>query len=156
MFIRRVAIIIIALTALAAGLQFMRSFGMVRFIKNVNSHFVLAQPVNAKLPENADLEKYLVVYDGNEKNSLMTLEQVEKALFYMKKDYEKTDCGDEAPDLNDFDGIFFVIERLDHVASLSGYMEYVKKGGSLFFLIRPVVDKSFESIANYIGIREYA
>ena len=89
MFIRRVAIIIIALTALAAGLQFMRSFGMVRFIKNVNSHFVLAQPINAKLPENADFEKYLVVYDGNEKNSLMTLEQVEKALFYMKKDYEK-------------------------------------------------------------------
>jgi len=34
-------------------------------------------------------------------------------------------------------------------------MDYVKKGGSLAFLIRPVVDKSFEGIAGFTGIKEY-
>jgi len=156
MFVRRVAIIIIALTALAAGFQLLRSFGMVNLIKNVNSNFILAQPVSAEMPQNSDFENYLIVYDSNENNSLLTLEQVEKALFYMKKDYRKADCSEELADLNGFDCVFFVIERLDHVANLDGYMDYVKKGGSLAFLIRPVVDKSFEGITGFIGIKEYS
>jgi hypothetical protein len=155
MLVRRVAIIIIALTALAAGFQLLRSFGMVNLIKNVNSNFILAQPVSSELPENADFENYLIVYDSNEENSLMTSRQVEKALFYMKKDYQKADCSQEVADLNGFDCVFFIIERLDHVANLDGYMDYVKKGGSIAFLIRPVVDKSFEGIADFIGIKEY-
>jgi len=155
MLIRKVAVIIIALTALAGGFQLMRSFGMINLISNVNSSISLAQPVSAILPEIGDFEKYLVVYDWEEKNSMMTLGQLEKVLDYLKKDFVKANYDEVAGNIKDFDCVFFVMERLDHISNLDDYIEYVKSGGSLVLVIRPVVDKSFEGISGFLGIKDY-
>ena len=126
MFIRRLVIIIIAITALAAGFQVMRSMGMINLIRNVNSDFKLDNPVMSPPPPGLQHEKYLIVTSEDEANSQQTTKQVMKTLDYMKKEYRVINTGAEIPDLEDFNAVFFVFERLDYLADPGVYIDYVK------------------------------
>ena len=155
MFLRRLVIIIIAITALAGGFQVMRSMGMINLIRNVNSDFILPPPKSAPVPPEVTPEKYLIVFDKDEVNSQLTEEQVTKALEYMKKEYQVINIDEKEENLEDFAGILFIFERFDHLEGLEGYIDYVKNGGSISLMIRPVVDRTFGSIAGLLGIKDY-
>ena len=155
MFIRKLFIIIIALLLLAAGFMFLRSFGMLKLVKNTNSQEELHEATTLEIPANTDFEKYLIVSDKEEINSVKTKEQLVAVFNYMKKDYQAASVDQQVQNLSDFDCIFLTFERLDFLTNLSDYIEYVNKGGNLVFLIRPVVDKSFESISSLLGIEKY-
>lgn len=155
MFIRKLSIIIIALLILAAGLQLLRSFGILKLVKNANSQEVLLQAVSPEVPANADFEKYLIISNTNTENSLKTGQHLKAVLDYMKKDYRDGTIDQLVQNLSDYDCIFLTIERLDSLKNLSDYIDYVKNGGKLVFLTRPVTDKSFEGISSLLGIKKY-
>lgn len=155
MFIRKLSIIIIALLLLAAGFQLLRSFGMLKLVKNTNLQEVLSEAISPEIPVNTDFEKYLIISDKEEVHSVKTEEQLEAVLNYMKKDYQTMSIDQQAQNLSDFDCIYLTFQRLDFLKNLSDYIDYVNEGGNLVFLTRPVVDKSFESISSLLGIKKY-
>lgn len=155
MFIRKIVVILIILIVAAVAFQVVRSYFMTRLIKNTNQYESLLEPVSAEIPKGIRFEKYLIISDSQEENSIKTTEQLEKVLDYMKKEYKTIDVSDGINEKLDFDCIFFVFERLDKLANLDYFLNYVKEGKSLVFLIRPVLDKSFESISSLLGITEF-
>ncbi|MCL4378197.1 MAG: DUF2194 domain-containing protein [Actinobacteria bacterium] len=156
MYIKKLAVIIISVFILAAGFQLLRSFGVVKLIKNVNLQEELPSAKSPSIPANTRFEKYLIIYDEKDANSIKTAEQLKKVLEYMKKDYQAADVYQEVSDISDFDCVFFAFERLDFLKNLQDYIKYVNQGGKLVFLVRPLTDKSFESIKILLGIKEYS
>jgi hypothetical protein len=154
MLIRKLSIIIIALVVLAAGFMVLRSFGLLKLVKNANLQEELPEAISPEIPANVDFEKYLIVSNVQETNSLKTEEQLKAVLEYMKKDYQAISVDQQVQDLPDFDCIFLTFERLDFLENLGDYIDYVNAGGNLVFLTRPVTDKSFKSISSLLGIRE--
>ncbi len=156
MLVRRMIIIIIAVAMLAVGFQFLRSLGVVNLIKNINSEVEPGPSVSPVIPQDANFEKFLIVWDPDEENSKLTAENTLKVMEYIKKDYDLLSINDEILDLSNYDAIFFVFERLDYLSDLDRYIDYVKDGGHLVFLMRPLTDKSFENIASILGISDYS
>ena len=103
MFIRKLSIIIIALLLLAAGFQLLRSFGVLKLVKNVNSLEVLPLALSPEVPASAKFEKYLIISDKNEVNSVKTEEQLIFVLDYMKKDYLVISKDQQVRNLSDYD-----------------------------------------------------
>jgi hypothetical protein len=155
MFFRKLFIIIIALLFLAAGFQLLRSFGMLKLVKNANSLKELPEAVSPEIPANTDFEKYLIVSNTQTQNSLQTEEQLKVVFNYMKKDYQAMGSDQKVQNLSGYDCIFLTFERLDFLINLGDYIDYVNAGGDLVFLTRPIVDKSFESISSLLGIKKY-
>ncbi|MEE8324625.1 MAG: DUF2194 domain-containing protein, partial [Candidatus Humimicrobiaceae bacterium] len=124
--------------------------------KNANELEELPDPVPADIPSSASFENYLIIYDKGEENSKNNLEQIEKVLYYIKKDYITRDISElSVTDLEIYDGIIFTFERLDFLDDLDSYLDYVENGGSLLFMVRPVIDESFREISRVLGIKEY-
>jgi len=155
MFLRRVIIIVISITVLAAGFQMLRSFGIINLIKNVNSQINLSEPKEPDIPDGVNFEKYLIVSDKDETNSLKTELQLKTVLEYMKKDYFIVNVDEDVPDISNYDCIFFTFERLDFLKNIERYMDYVYSGGSIVLLTRPIADKTFENISDLLGIKKY-
>ncbi len=151
MFVRRMLVIIAVVVIAAIGLQFLRSFGLINFLSNINSMETLEEPQKISIG-SIKAEKYLILYDDNDENSILTLEQIKKTLDYMKKDYLAAECSQNIKNLKDFDCIFFSFERLDHCNDINVYLDYVKGGGSLIFAIRPLPDDTFHEIKDLLGI----
>ncbi|MCL5073525.1 MAG: DUF2194 domain-containing protein [Actinobacteria bacterium] len=156
MFVKKIIFIIVALLLLAAGFQILRSFGILKLVKNVNSQKELAAAISPVIPSEVNFEKYLIVSDNSETNSVQTENQLKAVFGYMKKDFTEMNIDKEAGDLSAYDCIFFTFERLDFLNNLNGYLDYVNSGGNLVFLTRPVTDKSFESMKTLLGIKENA
>ena len=155
MFLKKLFIIIAALFVLAAGFMFLRSFGMLKLVKNVNSQKELPEAKSPEIPVNTDFEKYLIISNIKIENSIKTEEHLKAVLDYMKKDYQTMTIEQQVQNLSIYDCIFLTIERLDSLKNLSDYIDYVKTGGKLVFLTRPVTDKSFEGISSLLGIKDY-
>ena len=156
MFTKKIIYIIIALLLLAGGLQTLRSFGVFKLVKNINSQKELAAAQSPVLPSGTDFEKYLIVSDNSEANSVETKNQLKAVLTYMQKDFVEVNSKEASVDLAGYDSVFFTFERLDFVSDLKRYIDYAGSGGSLVFLTRPVADNSFESIKALLGIKENA
>ncbi|MDD5659920.1 MAG: hypothetical protein PHR39_07955, partial [Actinomycetota bacterium] len=88
MFAKKIVIIIISLIFLASLFQALRSFGILKFVKNVNSKQELESAKSPDIPAGASFEKYLIVFHDSENNSVKTKKQVEAVLKYMKKDFD--------------------------------------------------------------------
>jgi hypothetical protein len=155
MFFKKLIAIIIALLLLAAGFQLLRSFGMLRLVKNVNSLEKLPEAISPEIPENTHFEKYLIISNTKTENSLKTEKQLKAVLDFMKKDYHAMSIDQQVQNLSDYDCIFLTFERLDFLKNLGNYIDYVNAGGDLIFLTRLVTDKSFESISSLLGIKKY-
>jgi hypothetical protein len=156
MFLKRLFAIIIALLILAAGFMLLRSFGMLKLVKNTNWQEQLPEAISPGIPANTDFEKYLIVSNTKTENSLKTEIQLKSVFNYMKKDYQVMSIDQQVQNLSDFDCVFLTFERLDFLKNLGDYIDYVNAGGDLVFLTRPVTDKSFESISSLLGIKNYA
>lgn len=156
MFLKRLVIIIIAIVLVGLGFQAIRSFLLLRFINNVNTLEELAEPVSAEIPEGLDVEKYLIINDKTVENSKKTTEQTKKTLDYMKKGYEIIGIEDIETVSFDYDAILVATERLDYLGELQNYIEYVKDGGSLVLLTRPVADITFRSNYKIFGIDDFS
>ena len=154
---KRILYILLVLFVAAVVFQLTRTFIFTRFIGNTNEAESLEKPVSAEIPDGAKFLKYLVISDRDEVNSSATKSQTEKVLDYMKLGYDSIDI-DEAAGINiyGYDCIIFSFESLALLGeSLPEYIEYVNKGGTLIFAIRPVIDPAFRSISDLLAIEEY-
>jgi len=150
-FFRRIIYILLVLLVAALGFQLARTYVFTRFIGNTNEASSLEDPVSADIPDDIDLDEFLVIYDKGEANSTTTLSQIEKVLDYMKIKYHSRDIS-EGPviSINEYDYIIFSFESLDLLGEdLSSYTEYVKQGGTIIFAIRPVIDQAFRGRYNH-------
>ncbi len=168
MFLRRIIAILISIVIVASGLQFLRSLGMFNLIKNINAEVKIAPA--KKLDYTGDLkdakfEKYLIVVNEEEENSLKITSQLIKTLNYIKKDYEIVNFNklnsfldsniEQSKYLNNFDCVLFTFERLDNIDNFDLFLDYVYSGKSLILLERPVIDKTFKQYYRYFGIKSY-
>ena len=157
-FFRRIIYILLVLLVAALGFQLARTYVFTRFIGNTTKASSLEDPVSADIPDDIDLDEFLVIYDKGEANSTTTLSQIEKVLDYMKIKYHSRDIS-EGPviSINEYDYIIFSFESLDLLGEdLSSYTEYVKQGGTIIFAIRPVIDQAFRGISDILGIDSFA
>jgi hypothetical protein len=156
-FFKRIIYILLILLVIALLFQLARTFIFTRFIGNANETNILEEPVSAIIPEDIDLDEYLVLYDEDELNSTLTLSQIEKVLDYMKIQYQSRDIsGVPGININEYDSIIFSFESLDLLGKdLSSYAEYVKQGGTIIFAIRPVIDPAFLEISELLAIDSY-
>jgi len=153
MLFKKILIILVILLAVAGAFQLARSYIVTRLIRNTNELKELPGPVNAGIPPNTSFENYLIIYNKDEKNSKHTMEQIEKVFDYIKKDHATRDIsGLNGLDPGIYDGIIFAFESLNSISDLDPYIDYVKNGGSLLFLIRPVIDETFREISEVLGI----
>jgi hypothetical protein len=160
MFLRRLIIIIVAIVVLAAGVQFLRSFGVLNLIQNLNIPMKVSEVKKLDIYEYADpgsagFEKYLVISNKEETNSAMVSGQLKKTLDYMKKDYDIIEYNGVEDQKSQYDSIFITFERLDLLENVEEYFDYANNGGSLVFLVRPVADKTFEKISSNLGIKSF-
>ncbi|MCD4670409.1 MAG: DUF2194 domain-containing protein [Actinomycetia bacterium] len=156
MLFKKIMIILTVLLILATGFQVIRTLVFARFIKNTNELGDLPEPVSASIPDAAVFDKYLILSDAGENNSTATLEQIEKTLEYMKKDYDSLDISNTGGiDPGEYDCIIFSFERLDFLGDLVPYMDFVRDGGSLVFAVRPIIDQSFRDISSLLAISSF-
>jgi hypothetical protein len=154
---KRILYILLIMLLAALVFQLARTFIFTRFIGNTNEAESMQNPLSADIPADSLFLKYLIVYDSKEANSSLTYSNLEKVLDYMKVDHDSIDISN-APDVNtdEYECIIFSFESLDLLGdSLSGFMEYVERGGTMIFAIRPVIDPSFRSISSILAISQY-
>ncbi|MBN1299117.1 MAG: DUF2194 domain-containing protein [Actinobacteria bacterium] len=161
MFLRRLIVIIISVVLLAAGVQFLRSFGVLNLVRNLNTAYDLVQSQKLEISdyadnESEDFEKYLVIFDEDEENSRLVSQQLIKTLEYMKKDYIASSYAGSIENINSFDIIFITFERLGLIGNIDEYLSYAEKGGSLALLVRPLADSNFEKIYDEFGIASFS
>jgi len=148
--------ILMVLLIVAVGFQITRTFIFTRFIKNTNELEELPESVSASIPGDSVFNKYLILSDAGESNSIGTLKQVERVLQYMKIDYDSLDISDSyGIDPDKYCCIIFSFESLDFLEDLITYIDFVRKGGSLIFALRPVIDPHFREISSFLGIDSF-
>jgi len=148
--------ILMVLLIVAIGFQIARTFIFTRFIKNTNELEELPKSVSAAIPGDIVFNKYLILSDAGESNSIGTLKHIEKVLQYMKIDYDSLDISDSTGiDPDEYYCIIFSFESLDFMEDLTPYIDFVRKGGSLIFAVRPVIDPHFREISSFLGIDSF-
>lgn len=156
MLFKKIMSILLVLLIVAVSFQIARTYIFTRFIKNTNKLEELPEPVSASIPADDIFDRYLILSDKSERNSIGTLAQIEKVLQYMKLNYDSLDVCDSAsidPDV--YDCIIFSFESLDFLEDLILYIDFVRKGGSLIFAIRPVIDPNFREINSFLAIDSF-
>lgn len=160
MYVKRFAAIIIAIVLMALIFQAVRSFFLVRLIKNKNEAKNLPEPKSVNVPYSAVNERFLIVMNKDEGNSVKIVDNLRKSFDYMKKQYFIYDIEQEQAlelkEIYDFKCVIFTFERLDLLQNLEDYVSYVSEGGKLVFLMRPVIDESFKKISSLLGIKRFS
>ena len=156
MLFKKIIFILAVLLIVAVSFQIARTFIFTRFIRNTNEFDELSEPVSASIPAGGDFDRYLILSDKDDINSINTLGQIEMVLQYMKINYDSLDISDSADiAIDKYDCIIFSFERLDYLGELDRYMGFVRDGGSLIFALRPVIDDSFISISSLLSIDSF-
>lgn len=151
---RNFIIIFLVIILLALIFQFIRSEKILDFIKNINKLNNLDEVKRIDIPEKIKKERFLILYDKEEANSIPIKDNIKKMLEYHKKDFLVLDVKEYEDDTN-FDCIIVTHERMDKIKSIDIIFDYVKNGGSLVFLERPIAEDVFYKNANKLGIKKY-
>lgn len=144
--------ILIIVLILAVFFQIIRSNYLLTLFTNMNSPLTNHKYVSASVPDKLQKEKYLVVFDDSEPNSITIKNNVEKTLAYMKKSTEIVNVKDVYEVDSSNKAVVITFERLDKINNLSSLKDYVKGGGKLFLAERPIVNTSLMSILDMLGI----
>lgn len=152
MFNRNITIVLCLILFLGLFFQYNRTDGFIKLIRNINVSSAMA-PVKqrADLDENIPREKYLLVYDAENVYSLLLKRSVEKTVQYMKKDVQSVAAKETAGLAMNFTGIILAVENLDNIRNLSAIREYVRAGGKVYLMIRPLPGAALTSMYREIG-----
>ncbi|PLT32608.1 DUF2194 domain-containing protein [Bacillus sp. V5-8f] len=104
--------------------------------------------------QNFKNDRYLVIYDPNEKGSEKLKSNIAQTLKYMKKNTEATTIKDIPSNLDDYKSIIFAVAQINGIQDMSLFQKYVYDGGGIFFAIRPEIGNSLFSIYRNLGINE--
>lgn len=132
--------------------QYNRSDGFIRLIRNKN-----VETVTASLKESGDVEKnlpverFVIVYDAESVNSLFLRRSIEKTAKYLKKDVVAIEAKAYTSQKQNYDGIILALENLDQVKNMDSIRDYVRQGGSVYFMFRPTPGVAFNQMYQEMG-----
>lgn len=99
-------------------------------------------------------DQILFVYDPHESESIDIRDNMTKTLDYMKKAYKTVPISKMPADLADYKNVVIGFSNLEEAGEMNLLMDYVAKGGRVFFAIRPELTDSFYEIYRSLGIYE--
>lgn len=123
---------------LALFFQYNRQDGFLYWLQNTNS--AEERPRVEKSIEVAAIneERWLVVYDPLDMDSLRIRLNVERVLRYMHKPFQAV-AVQEAGEIGTATGVVLTNSKLDRYQALGQLEEYVRQGGSVYLLNSPLV-----------------
>lgn len=137
---------VIIFCAMLLGLSFTLYLLRTEYtFKAINNEDLLSFYRNSKAEESEKFqlissenkENYLVLNNLQEDASESIKGNVEKTLTYMKKSYESKDIESFKGDVNKYHCIILTFENIDLVNNFDELFQYVKKGGTLVFAVKP-------------------
>ncbi|MCA1041526.1 DUF2194 domain-containing protein [Bacillus infantis] len=120
------------------------------FAKDVPVEQALSEAEMQKIEQ----DKVLLVYDSNQKSSIMLKDNVKNTLEFMKKEYKAVPAAELPADFREYENIIILFSDLELMQDISLLKDYVFDGGKVLFAIRPDTGQTFESIHDSLGIRE--
>jgi len=148
------AISIFSIIFLAIVIQFVRSEYILKLVKNINVFENIEASEKIELPKEVkNLEKFLILYNSENRGSITTKDNLCRILKNIKKSYEIIDVKSNLKlDNNDYEGIVLAFESLNKITNIEYLLDYVKDGGRLIFMKRAVTDENFYKIEKELGI----
>ena len=152
MYKKNITMVLCLILFLGLFFQYNRSDCFVRLIKNTNIAAVTASLKECGDTEkNLPVERFLIVYDSENANSLFLRRSIEKTAKYLKKDVTAIEAKEYAGRNLKYDGIILALENLDKVKSMGDFREYACQGGSVYFMFRPLPGAVFSGMHQDMG-----
>lgn len=110
--------------------------------------------VSEKELEGINTEKFLIVYDENNLESVRLKNNIKQVLIYMKKETGIVDVKSFVRAGVEYHSVILALDRLGKLTDLDGLLNYISSGGNVFFAQKLVLDDAFYSIYRKLGIYE--
>lgn len=153
---RGIAFLLIIVIVLVSCFQVLRTNLILTLLKNRNSSLNNGVYSSAVIPSQLKKEKFLIIFDSNEPNSINIKNNVVETLKYMKKDMVIENVSDVKSIDASYETVILTFENLDKLASTALLINYANSGGNVFFAERPLTGSSMSAISNIIGIKSYS
>lgn len=111
-------------------------------------------PLPEKLKASLKKDKYLVLSNTNNQDSIDLKGNILQTLSYMKLLGEDKNVTSFPKELDQYSGIIITFEELDLIPDLKAIERYVEEGGSVFFAIRPGINDGLFHIYRKLGLYE--
>lgn len=105
--------------------------------------------------KNIKGEKYLIVYDESEPNSISIKNNIIKTLEYIKKPYEILEAKKLSKIELSYTAMIISFENLNKIANYAYVTSYIQGGGHVFFAERPINNGALDAVKNNLGIVSY-
>ena len=99
-----------------------------------------------------EAEKYLILYDPLENESVMLANNIIQVIKYMKKNYILCGIKEDSGNYQTYHGVVLAFRNMAVCPDINRIIEYVSKGGRVFFASHPIVESTFEGISHLLGI----
>ncbi|WP_432666257.1 DUF2194 domain-containing protein [Wukongibacter baidiensis] len=157
---RNIIIIILSVIAIAFAVEITRSEFIVRLNRNENFELIdlentIGIQIDESLLQSLPSKKYLIIYDSDQEVFLKTKNNVEKVLDYIKREYQSIDIANVTRINNSYDSVIMVLDDMRKLQDTEELMNYVFKGGNLFFTFRLDYNDGFFGITRKLGIIEF-
>lgn len=143
--------LIIIVIIFAVLFQVLRSNYIIGFFRN-NKSITSGSYSSSKIPAGLNKEKFLIIFDSGESGSAELKDNTVKTLNYMKKDTAAEDLKDVKTLDKSYTAVILAFEDLSKFQQLPLLENYVKNGGNLLFVERPLDGDPLPSISNMLGI----
>jgi hypothetical protein len=156
---KNIIIIILFLFLFGIVIQLSRSNYLLQ-LNTGNKHLnnIVAKPtsaLSAKEVSQLKQDKFLVIFDPSDLDSVSLKDNTVKTLDYMKKTYGVIPVAEIPKDLSSYKNVIISFSALDKVSDINILTDYAYKGGKVLFETRPEIDVLF-SIYRKMGIYEFA
>lgn len=104
--------------------------------------------------DKSNLENFMVIYDTQDTTSVKIKDNIKHVLKYMKKGFVECDIRQYKGIDESYKSVIITIERLTDFQGVDDVINYVSKGGRVFFANRLMDDSVFHNIYQKLGIYE--
>lgn len=154
---RNIVFILSFVLALGLLIEAIRTEYFIKLSRNTNDTMFT---VNQKKVNTIDMEeihtlnreRFLLLYDSQDENSIKIKDNAAQVLTYMKKEYAAQEIGVYDGTNKKYDSIIITFARLNRIPDINVLTDYVSNGGKLFFASFLVNDSEFYNIYRKLGI----
>jgi hypothetical protein len=154
---KTIIIIILFLFLFGTVIQLSRSNFFIRLTtgnEQNNNSTIVSSALSAQEAKRFKQDKFLIVFDPKNEESLVLRNNLEKTFDYLKKDYEVVPVTEIPENLSGYQDVIIAFSNLDEVSNFAIFIDYADEGGKLFFAIRPELENTLYSIYRKMGIYE--
>ncbi|MDP4179766.1 MAG: DUF2194 domain-containing protein [Bacillota bacterium] len=153
---RNITFVLIILI-LAAGALIQLSRSNIIFMMNDKTEALKAfQNFSAEDSKDSFVsnEKYILIYDRNESNSILIKNNILKTFEYMKKKLDVTEVSEFNGLNGDYRTVIVAFEALNKFPEIKNILNFAKAGGKILFAERPLDNETFFEVSKDLGVEE--